>query len=492
MSELYYNIKSSEIGDSLAFSVLKSTIAVDDNGPPGDTSHILAAIEAVADNERGDSVNVYPILVKGGKIRFGDTLSGLEFSDGTTMTSAEEEEEEEGEGNLLSYQIDKVSREFTTDSFVDGWITDGFTVPAGSVIKTDFSIPARNDSTNWGGGYVEVQYQINSESWVSLGHSGYDMNVMYSTTASIGTYTNGFIQDFSLTESDFTLKYKFRHRWYNAGPLKINGSHEIGDGAVDSFAWSHIIVIGLSPVAGPKGDIGETGATGNQGAQGGEYDAGTTYDVDDIVSYGGSLWTALQETTGNTPSEGAYWTLLFTPALNVPIGVILPFGDTSAPSGYLFCDGSEISRETYSGLFSVIGIAYGVGNGSTTYDIPNFASKFPRENTPGATGGSDTAIVVSHNHTFSGNALGTHRHSTVMGSHYHSYTRYSALRVGFDSPGNVWIGGVGVNTSSTNLGTKYSNYVGAGTPAGSISTVGLSGAGANVPAYLGVKYIIKY
>lgn len=41
------------------------------------------------------------------------------------------------------------------------------------------------------------------------------------------------------------------------------------------------------------------------------------------------------------------------------------------PSGYLFCDGAEVSRETYTDLFDVIGVAYGVGDGETTFNLPN-------------------------------------------------------------------------------------------------------------------------
>lgn len=55
----------------------------------------------------------------------------------------------------------------------------------------------------------------------------------------------------------------------------------------------------------------------------------------------------------------------------VPIGGILPYGGTTAPSGYLICDGSAISRTTYAPLFAVIGTNYGPGDGSTTFNLPN-------------------------------------------------------------------------------------------------------------------------
>jgi microcystin-dependent protein len=44
---------------------------------------------------------------------------------------------------------------------------------------------------------------------------------------------------------------------------------------------------------------------------------------------------------------------------------------TVAPPGYLLCDGSEVSRTTYSDLFAVIGVYFGVGDNSTTFNLPN-------------------------------------------------------------------------------------------------------------------------
>lgn len=55
----------------------------------------------------------------------------------------------------------------------------------------------------------------------------------------------------------------------------------------------------------------------------------------------------------------------------MPTGVILPFGGTTAPTGFLLCDGSEISRITYANLFGVIGTTYGSGDGTTTFNLPD-------------------------------------------------------------------------------------------------------------------------
>jgi microcystin-dependent protein len=56
-------------------------------------------------------------------------------------------------------------------------------------------------------------------------------------------------------------------------------------------------------------------------------------------------------------------------------GLVLPYAGSSAPTGWLLCDGAEISRTTYSDLFALIGTTYGVGNGSTTFNIPDLRGR---------------------------------------------------------------------------------------------------------------------
>ena len=77
---------------------------------------------------------------------------------------------------------------------------------------------------------------------------------------------------------------------------------------------------------------------------------------------------------------------------NAPIGAIFPFGGTSAPSGYLMCDGSAVSRSDYSALFAVIGTSFGSGDGSTTFNVPDLRGKF-LEGTP-SSGTIGTSIAA--------------------------------------------------------------------------------------------------
>lgn len=60
----------------------------------------------------------------------------------------------------------------------------------------------------------------------------------------------------------------------------------------------------------------------------------------------------------------------------VPTGSVFWFAANNAPSGFLICDGSKISRTTYSALFNTIGTTFGAGDGSTTFSLPNLINNY--------------------------------------------------------------------------------------------------------------------
>lgn len=65
-------------------------------------------------------------------------------------------------------------------------------------------------------------------------------------------------------------------------------------------------------------------------------------------------------------------------AVKLYSGLIFPYAGSTAPTGYMLCDGSAISRTTYSDLFTAIGTAFGAGDGTTTFNIPDLRGKFIR------------------------------------------------------------------------------------------------------------------
>lgn len=95
--------------------------------------------------------------------------------------------------------------------------------------------------------------------------------------------------------------------------------------------------------------------------------------------------------------------------INTPVGSIQMYAGSTAPSGWLICDGSAISRTDYADLFSVIGTTYGTGDGSTTFNLPNLKGKVPVGidssdtdfDTLGETGGSKYLQEHKHNSMYS-------------------------------------------------------------------------------------------
>lgn len=66
------------------------------------------------------------------------------------------------------------------------------------------------------------------------------------------------------------------------------------------------------------------------------------------------------------------WYRLFLRLLNqTGPGTITIYGGSSAPQGTLLCNGAAVSRTTYANLFAVVGVTFGPGDGSTTFNLPN-------------------------------------------------------------------------------------------------------------------------
>ena len=61
-----------------------------------------------------------------------------------------------------------------------------------------------------------------------------------------------------------------------------------------------------------------------------------------------------------------------------PAGTVIFYGANSAPTGYLKANGAAVSRSTYADLFTAIGTTFGVGNGSTTFNVPDMRGYFAR------------------------------------------------------------------------------------------------------------------
>ncbi len=98
-------------------------------------------------------------------------------------------------------------------------------------------------------------------------------------------------------------------------------------------------------------------------------------------------------------------------------GSVVMFAASSAPAGWLLCDGSAVSRTIYATLFAAIGTAYGVGDGSTTFNVPNFQGNVPVGYKSGDTNfGSLGAIGGEKTHQLTTAELASHAHSSPVSS----------------------------------------------------------------------------
>jgi microcystin-dependent protein len=145
----------------------------------------------------------------------------------------------------------------------------------------------------------------------------------------------------------------------------------------------------------------------------------------------------------------------------------------TAPAGWLLCDGAAISRTEYAILYAAIGTTYGVGNGTTTFNIPNFLGRFPMGADPGnastatghtahtlgAAGGEETHVLSAAN-------MPAHTHPPGSGTKFFDW----------DTPAGNTTFGAGGNTPSL---------------AATTGSAGGGGAHNNLPPYVTVNWLVK-
>ena len=136
-----------------------------------------------------------------------------------------------------------------------------------------------------------------------------------------------------------------------------------------------------------------------------EWDAGTTYYLNSICQIAGQIFISLQDdNTNNNPGTSPTFWQAGLPGAEVS-GAVKAYAGVVAPSGYLLCQGQAVSRSTYAALFNICGTAYGAGDGSTTFNIPDlrgrvpvgFLTADPNFGVVGGVGGQET-IDLQHNH----------------------------------------------------------------------------------------------
>jgi microcystin-dependent protein len=175
-----------------------------------------------------------------------------------------------------------------------------------------------------------------------------------------------------------------------------------------------------------------------------------------------------------TTNAGTDSVTIAASASGFPAGMVAPYAGTTEPSGWLFCYGQAVSRATYADLFTAISTTYGVGDGSTTFNLPDLRGRVVAGQDD--MGGVSANRLTNQSGGLNGDTLGatggaeTHTLTTAeMPAHTHSVTTYSS------AGGNTGI-------------QRYSGSSGSGQDT---TSAGSGGAHNNVQPTIILNYIIK-
>lgn len=216
----------------------------------------------------------------------------------------------------------------------------------------------------------------------------------------------------------------------------------------------------------------------------------------DLLLYGGNDGDIVTKKAGNSDGQEM---VRFT-----GVTIAAPWGDV--PTGWLKCDGAAVSRSTYARLFAVIGTAFGTGDGSTTFNVPDLrgrtiygvdagGTRVDNLTSIGASTGSKTIPVASlpaHDHEMEHTHDMQHTHS--LGGHVHTVHTHAPDLVNVDD-----LTGNSVAAGSTQSGTSSGQASGDTGPSApdetdtsNPSVTSTTGSGAqHLPPVLAMHWFIK-
>ena len=166
----------------------------------------------------------------------------------------------------------------------------------------------------------------------------------------------------------------------------------------------------------------------------------------------------------------------YNPDTHFPTGCVQMHAGSSAPTGWLLCDGSAVSRTTYAGLFAILSTTYGAGDASTTFNVPDMRGRVPVGVGTGTGGGSSGTGAPT-----GGSALTAVARGTWKGAETHTLTE-AEMPAHTHTSGVFTTGGIGTPAAAT----------GANATPTTTSSTGGGGAHNNVQPVMGLNFIIKY
>jgi microcystin-dependent protein len=198
----------------------------------------------------------------------------------------------------------------------------------------------------------------------------------------------------------------------------------------------------------------------------------------------GYNWVSGETVTPAKLNSAAAPTVALTAEERTPAGAVMAFAMNSAPTGWLAADGTAVSRSTYASLFSAIGTTYGVGDGSTTFALPDLRGIFVRGS------GSQTISGTAYSGTLAekqAEDLQSHSHTGTTasdGNHSHAYDDLYNTTTGVTGGG----GGAGWQTG---FFTSRRNTLAAGAHTHTFTSDATGGTETR-PANIALLYCIKF
>lgn len=286
---------------------------------------------------------------------------------------------------------------------------------ASNTATYSFLLPTVGGDTNLWGGYLNSNWEdlddlldgTSPVSGIDINGGSIDGTPIGSSSASTGLFTTlgtsdtltagaqvnvSYAEPIIRLEDTGSTGYSFIQADGAVTLISVDGGDELADSAlgigIDGVEVARFVPSGFNTPIGTTGERPSTPSTGTF-----RYNSTTG----NLEVYNGTSWTSVS---------------------GIPSGAIQPFAMDSVPAGWLECDGDAVSRTTYADLFAAIGTDYGSGDGSTTFNIPDFRGAFIRGWDHGAGTDPDASSRADRGDGTTGDNVGT-KQADKIESHNH-------------------------------------------------------------------------